>query len=183
MSTSWHHRDATPELTQAMNNTLKTWECLAIGLLALDLIVTLYGIGAKVPDAVLPIPDEVSLVSFTELVVLLQLMRVLLPVYPAEEFAMFAPHQAVADQRVCGWAASLFGLQEAELRGHRPRNAEGDIDAFGVFLLPVCAAVAWKWRRLRRRQREIRMEEQAAQLARAVAIWDTGRLDEPLPRR
>ncbi|KAK2041819.1 hypothetical protein LZ31DRAFT_567734 [Colletotrichum somersetense] len=178
-STSWYHRDATSELTHATNKTLKTWECLAIGLLAVDLVVTLYGIGAKIPDAVLPISNEAALVSFTELIVLLQLMQILLPVYPAEEFAIFAVPENMADQSVCRWAASLFGLQEAEFGGHRPKNNAGDLRAFGVFLLPVGATVAWKWQRLRRRQREIRMEEQEALLVGAFRIWDAGRLDEP----
>ncbi|KAK1598881.1 uncharacterized protein LY79DRAFT_536311 [Colletotrichum navitas] len=180
MSDSWCHQDATLELTRSMNATLKLWECLAIGLLAMDLVITLYGIGAKIPDTVLPISTEVALVSFTELIVLLQLLQILLPVYPAEEFAMFAVPQNMTDQTACKWAASIFGLQEAEFRGNRRNHNADDLRAFGVFLLPAGATVAWKWRRLRRRQREIRMEEQAALLLRAFRIWDVvGRLDEP----
>ncbi|KAK2054746.1 hypothetical protein LY76DRAFT_628730 [Colletotrichum caudatum] len=178
-STSWCRQDATSELAHAMNKTLMVWECLAVGLLAADLVVTLYGIGAKIPDAVLPISNEVALVSFTELMVLLQLMQILLPVYPAEEFAILAAPENVTDQGVCGWAASLFGLQGAEFGDHRPKNDAGDLRAFGVFLLPVGATVAWKWKRLRRRQREIRMEEQEALLVGAFRIWDAGRLGEP----
>ncbi|EFQ25146.1 hypothetical protein CGRA01v4_06517 [Colletotrichum graminicola] len=179
MNASWYHRDATFELTRSINATLKVWECLAIGLLALDLVITLYGIGAKIPDTVLHIPNEVALVSFTELIILLQLLQILLPVYPAEEFAMFAVPQNMTDQTVCKWAAGVFGLQEAEFRGRRRDTNANDLCAFGVFLLPAGATVAWKWRRLRRRQRQIRMEEQAALLLRAFRIWDVGRLDEP----
>ncbi|KAK1975621.1 hypothetical protein LZ30DRAFT_605198 [Colletotrichum cereale] len=179
ISTSWYSRDATFELTQAVNNTLKTWKCLVMGLLALDLIITLYGIGAKIPDTVLPISNEVALVAFTELIFLLELMQILLPVFPAEEFAMFAVPQNISDRNVCKWAVSLFGLQEAEFPSRRPKNKTSDLCAFGVFLVPVGAAVAWKWRRLRRRQRDIGVEDQAALPARAFRIWDAWRLDEP----
>ncbi|KDN71755.1 hypothetical protein CSUB01_02651 [Colletotrichum sublineola] len=177
--TSWYHQGATSELTQAMNNTLKIWECLVIGLLAFDLVITLYGIGAKIPDTVLLVSDEVALVSLTELIVLLQLMQVLLPVYPAEEFAMFTVPHNITEQSVCKWAGSLFGLQEAEFRGHQPKDNASDLCVFGFFLLPVGAAVSWKWRRLRDGQREIRMEEQEGPRARAFHIRDDGRIDEP----
>ncbi|OHW91149.1 hypothetical protein CSPAE12_10140 [Colletotrichum incanum] len=167
ISTSLHHPDVIAELTRAMNNTLKTWECLVMGMVVVNLVITLYGISAKIPDTVIPISNEVVLVAFTELVSLLQLMQILLPVYPAEEFAMFTIPQNITNPSLCKWTAGLFGLQEAEFPSHRLKVNENDLNAFGIFLMPVVAAVVWKWRRVRRRQREIRTEEQAALVARA----------------
>ncbi|KAJ0161819.1 hypothetical protein CTA2_5537 [Colletotrichum tanaceti] len=170
-------QEALTEIAQALGNTLKAWECVVMGLLAVDLAITLYGLGAKVPDTVLPISDEVALVAFTELVVLVQLMQVLLPVYPAEEFAMFAVPRNFTRQSVCRWAAGLFGLQEAEFPGRRSEFEEDGPKAFGVFLIPVAAAVLWKWHRVRRRQREMRREEQAALVARTFRMWEAWRRD------
>ncbi|WQF75331.1 hypothetical protein CDEST_00345 [Colletotrichum destructivum] len=174
---SQSHQDAVAEIAQIMGNTLKTWECMVMGLLAVDLAITLYGIDATISDAVLPISDEIALVAFTELIILVQLMQILLPVYPAEEFEMFAVPQNFTHQGVCRWVAGLFGLQEAEFPGRRPKFEEVDPKAFGVFLIPVSAAILWKWRRVRRRQREMRREEQAALVARAFRMWEARRRD------
>ncbi|KAI3530778.1 hypothetical protein CSPX01_14607 [Colletotrichum filicis] len=158
------------KLIRPINHTIRTWECLAVGLLALDLVITLYGLSAKISDAVIPIPDEVAIIAFTELLVLIQLMQILLPVYPAEEFEMFAIPQQLRDKTVCKWVSGVFGLQEAELHeSRRHMNANG-LKVFGVFLIPIAAAVVWKWRRVRRRQRELVRDEQAALVAQAFRM-------------
>ncbi|GKT46852.1 uncharacterized protein ColSpa_07033 [Colletotrichum spaethianum] len=85
-----------------------------MGLLAFDLAITLYSIWAKIPGTVLPIYNEAFLVAFTELIVLIQPMQILLSVYPAEEFAICNIPQNISDRSVCKWAAGLFGLQETD---------------------------------------------------------------------
>ncbi|OHF03672.1 hypothetical protein CORC01_00991 [Colletotrichum orchidophilum] len=175
--TSEQQEIAMANLTQALNHTMKTWECLVMGLLALDLTITLYGLGAKISDAVILIPDEVAMIAFAELIVLIQLMQILLPVYPAEEFEIFAIPQNLREKSVCKWASGVFGLQEAEFPGRHHEMNENNLKAFGVFLIPVAVAVIWKWRRVRHRQREIAREEQAALVAGAFRVWDAWRRD------
>ncbi|KXH45840.1 glycosyltransferase family 2 [Colletotrichum salicis] len=139
--TSEQREVATTKLVQALNHTVKAWECLAMGLLALDLAITLYGLSAKISDAVIPIPNEVAIIAFTELMVLIQLMQILLPVYPAEEFEMFAIPQQLREKSVCKWVSGVFGLQETEFPARRDEMSGNNLKAFGVFLIPIAAAV------------------------------------------
>ncbi|KAF4775604.1 hypothetical protein HER10_EVM0012429 [Colletotrichum scovillei] len=176
--TSEQRETAMNKLIRTINHTIKTWECLAVGLLALDLAITLYGLSAKISEAVIPIPDEVAIIAFTELMVLIQLMQILLPVYPADEFEIFAIPQQLREKTVCKWVSGVFGLQEAELHENRRQMNENELKVFGVFLIPIVAAVVWKWRRVRRRQREIVRDEQAALVAQAFRMRDArGRHD------
>ncbi|KAK1709120.1 hypothetical protein CaCOL14_005101 [Colletotrichum acutatum] len=170
--TSEKYGNAMNKFIRTINHTVKTWECLAVGLLALDLAITLYGLSAEISDAVIPVPDEVAIIAFTELLVLIQLLQMLLPVYPAEEFEMFAIPQQLREKTVCRWVSDVFGLQETEFHQRRRQTKENELKAFGVFLIPVAAAVVWKWRRVRRRQREMARDEQAALVAQAFRIRD-----------
>ncbi|KAK1700187.1 hypothetical protein BDP55DRAFT_763115 [Colletotrichum godetiae] len=170
--TSKQREVATTKLIQALNHTVKAWECLAMGLLALDLAITLYGLSSKISDAVIPIPNEVAIIAFAELMVLIQLMQIFLPVYPAEEFEMFAIPQQLREKSVCKWVSGVFGLQETEFPTRRDDMSGNNLKAFGVFLIPIAAAVVWKWKRVRRRQREMARNEQAALVAQAFRMWD-----------
>ncbi|KAJ0304479.1 hypothetical protein COL5a_001080 [Colletotrichum fioriniae] len=170
--TSEQHEIAMNKLVQTINHTMRTWECLAIGLLALDLAITLYGLSAEISDAVIPISDEIVIIAVTELLVLIQLLQILLPVYPANEFEMFAIPQQLREKTVCKWVSGVLGLQEAEFHESRRQTNENELKAFGVFLIPIVAAVVWKWTRVRRRQREMVRDEEAAIVAQAFRMWD-----------
>lgn len=167
------------DLVLAINDTLKLWECLVMGLLALDLVITIYGLGSEVPGSVLPEAEDVVVAAFTELVLLLQLLQILLPAYPKIEFeALAASRKIREDSSVCRWIGGIFGAQGAEIELlSTPKLGEREMRAFGVFLLPVAAALAWKWRRLRRGLREVRRREDEALVARAFLAWDVWRED------
>ncbi|KAF6822905.1 hypothetical protein CPLU01_11726 [Colletotrichum plurivorum] len=162
------------DLILALNGTLKLWECLVMGLLALDLAVTIYGLGSEVPGAVLPEAEDVVVAAFTELVLLLQLLQILLPAYPAAEFeALSASKRIREESAVCRWIGGMFGTQMAEIELlATPKLGEGEMRAFGVFLVPVAAAVVWKWRRLRIALREVRRRDEETMVARAFLAWE-----------
>ncbi|WYZ39928.1 hypothetical protein EsH8_IV_000269 [Colletotrichum jinshuiense] len=132
--TSQQREFALAEFTKALNRNLRLWECFAMGLLALDLVITLYGLGVKIPDTVLHISSDIAVVAFTELMVLIQLMQILLPVYPAEEFELLALPQNIKNQSLCRWAAGLFGLQDAKFPKFAAFNMASAV--LGVF---------WAW--------------------------------------
>ncbi|OLN83715.1 hypothetical protein CCHL11_08700 [Colletotrichum chlorophyti] len=171
--TSRNHESALIELTRVFSHTLDPWQFLTTVLLVCDLIITLYGLGAKIPDAVLPIPNEDAVVAFTELIVLIQLLKLVLPMHSAAALESLTRPQDLRHQSLCKWIVGLLGLQEAELPLGGPNTNENRVKLFGVFLFPVLVGVAWKWRRVRRRLLQIRMDEEQALVAQALLIWET----------
>ncbi|KAF9877517.1 hypothetical protein CkaCkLH20_05217 [Colletotrichum karsti] len=157
----------------ALNNIFELWECLIIGLLAIDLVITLYGLGSEIPDAVLPEAhaESVAVIAFTELILLMQLLQILLPTYPTSEFESLARSRKLSERTLCKWIGGLFGTQGAEFAASTPKLEANELRTFGFFLIPVAAAVGWKWRRLRRRLRRAGREDEAALIARVFRVW------------
>ncbi|KAJ0335577.1 hypothetical protein COL922a_009029 [Colletotrichum nupharicola] len=163
-------------LITKLNHQLELWECLTIGLLALDLMITLYGLGSEMPDAVLPESEAetVMVVAVKELLLLMQLLQISLPAYPGSELENLTPSNIFRERAACKWIGGLFGTHNAEYADLVPKLADDELKTFGLFIIPVAAAVVWKWRRLQLRLRAARRQEEAALIARVFCVWDRG---------
>ncbi|KAK2755812.1 hypothetical protein CKAH01_17264 [Colletotrichum kahawae] len=160
----------------SLNLQLELWECLTIGLLALDIMITLYSLGSEMPDAVLPDSEaeSVMVVAVKELLLLMQLLRIFLPAYSGSEFENLTPSNIFQERAVCKWIGGLFGTHSAEFADLVPKLGDDELKTFGLFIVPVAAAVVWKWRRLQQRLRAARRQEEAALIARVFRVWDRG---------
>ncbi|KAL0931200.1 uncharacterized protein CTRU02_213935 [Colletotrichum truncatum] len=151
------------DFIRTLNMVTPLWECLTIGLLALDLAITLHGISSKIADTVLleAHANTTTVLALTELITLMQLLQMFLPAYPTDEFESLELSKKLRDHVHCKWIGGLFGTYGAEFAASIPRLDEGELRTFGLFLIPVGIAVVRKWRNLRRRLRELRrMEEE-----------------------
>ncbi|TEA10732.1 hypothetical protein C8034_v008888 [Colletotrichum sidae] len=158
-----HSSGAMTTFTHKLNNTLRVWECLLMMLLALDLIVTLYGLDVKAAEAVLPNAESTVVVVVSELLLFAQLLQIVLPVYPESTFDVFGTTQKIRTT-ACKWMGSMSAHDggAAEFASSIPKLSDDQLRTFGFLLLPVAAAVVWKIRRLSRHLHEHQMREPGA---------------------
>ncbi|KAF5516716.1 hypothetical protein CGCS363_v001656 [Colletotrichum siamense] len=128
------------------------------------------------PDAVLPESEaeSVMVVAVKELFLLMQLLQIFLPAYAGSDFENPTPSNMLRERAVCRWIGGLFGTHSAEFADLVPKLGDDELKTFGLFIVPVAAAVVWKWRRLQRRFRAARRQEEAALIARVFRVWDRG---------